>query len=207
MSTQRAAAWMTLAHRPQRPEPQHRAWGRAALICGLLCVSCSSLPNSSPTASAPFETTPQPTQTPTGSSSATATGNPRGVALPNRSLTPGEAFAGVTAAEVCTSGWSSSHRNVTAEQYHEVYGAYGIAYPEPSGTYELDHLIPLELGGDNANANLWPEPASPAPGFHQKDDLENAMHALVCAGTLTLGEAQHEIATNWYAAYVEYVRG
>jgi hypothetical protein len=122
-------------------------------------------------------------------------------------LTPGEAFAGVTATQVCTSGWSSSHRDVKAEQYREVYSEYGILYPEPSGTYELDHLIPLELGGDNANANLWPEPAAPAPGFHQKDDLENAMHTLVCAGALGVVEAQHEIAANWYVAYVTYVSG
>ncbi len=90
---------------------------------------------------------------------------------------------------------------MTLDQYHEVYAAYGISYPQPPGTYELDHLIPLELGGDNANVNLWPAPASSAPGVHQKDDLENALHDLVCSGRLDLHEAQHEIATDWYAAY------
>lgn len=129
---------------------------------------------------------------------------PAGVALPNARLTPGATFTGVTSAEVCTSGWATRHRYVTAAQYHEVYGEYGVRYPEPYGTYELDHLIPLELGGDNANANLWPEPASPTPGFHQKDDLENTLHALVCAGRLGLATAQHDIASNWYAAYVRY---
>jgi len=125
--------------------------------------------------------------------------------MPDKHLTPGQVFAGVTASQVCTSGWSSSHRNVASAQYHEVYGEYGIPYPEPSGTYELDHLVPLELGGDNANANLWPEPAAPAPGFHQKDVLENAMHDRVCAGSLGLVEAQREIASNWYAADLNYV--
>ena len=113
----------------------------------------------------------------------------------------------MTAAEVCTSGWASSHRDVTSEQYREVYSEYGIPYPQPSGTYELDHLIPLELGGDNANANLWPEAASPTPGFHQKDQLEDALHTLVCDGSLSLAEAQHDFASNWYAAYVKYVSG
>ena len=125
--------------------------------------------------------------------------------MPNPRLTPGAIFSGVTTADVCTSGWATRHRDVTAEQYHEIYGEYGVPYPEPAGTYELDHLIPLELGGDNANANLWPEPASPAPGFHQKDTLENALHDLVCAGSLGLAAAQHDIASNWYAAYVSYV--
>jgi hypothetical protein len=65
----------------------------------------------------------------------------------------------------------------------------------------------LELGGDNVNANLWPEAAAPTPGFHQKDVLENTMHDRVCAGSLSLVAAQHEIASNWYAAYVKYVGG
>jgi hypothetical protein len=127
--------------------------------------------------------------------------------MPDKHLTPGQVFAGVTVSQVCTPGWSSSHREVTSAQYREVYGEYGIPYPEPSGTYELDHLIPLELGGDNANANLWPEPAAPTPGFHQKDVLENAMHDRVCAGSLGLVAAQQEIASNWYTAYVKYVGG
>ncbi len=127
--------------------------------------------------------------------------------MPNRQLTPGVTFPSVTAGDVCTPGWASAHRNVTQEQYHEVYAEYGIPYPEPSGTYELDHLIPLELGGDNENTNLWPEPASPTPGYHQKDILEKALHERVCSGQLGLGAAQHDIATNWYAAYREYVAG
>jgi hypothetical protein len=127
--------------------------------------------------------------------------------MPNARLTPGAAFGGVTVADVCTPGWASRHRAVATTQYREVYAAYGIPYPEPSGTYELDHLIPLEIGGDNANANLWPEPAAPTPGFHQKDQLENALHNLICAGSLSLLGAQRAIATNWYAAYVKYVGG
>ena len=116
--------------------------------------------------------------------------------MPNPQLTPGESFSGVTVSQVCTPGYSRSVRHVTSEQYHQVYAEYGIPYPEPSGTYELDHLIPLELGGDNTNANLWPDPASPTPGYHQKDDLENTMHDLVCSGRLDLGEAQREVASN-----------
>jgi hypothetical protein len=32
-------------------------------------------------------------------------------------------------------------------------------FRQPRGAYEVDHLIPLELGGDNVIANLWPEAA------------------------------------------------
>jgi hypothetical protein len=130
-----------------------------------------------------------------------------GVALPDPHLSPGATFPEVTAPQVCTPGYSGRVRNVEHRQYVAVYAAYGVPYPQPSGSFELDHLIPLELGGDNSDANLWPEPASPVPGFHQKDALENRLHELVCSGRLALGDAQRAIASDWYAAYRTYVGG
>jgi hypothetical protein len=64
--------------------------------------------------------------------------------------------------------------------------------------YEEDHLIPLELGGDPRDPrNLWPEPGhSPNP----KDSIEGKLHRLVCAGTMTLAQAQNRIRTNWKTA-------
>jgi hypothetical protein len=59
----------------------------------------------------------------------------------------------------------------------------------------------LELGGSNDLANLWPEAASPTPGFHQKDQVENYLHDQVCSGAMTLKDAQNEIATNWLVVY------
>ena len=74
------------------------------------------------------------------------------------------------------------------------------------GSYELDHLIPLELGGDNAQTNLWPEPhdGAGAPGSQSKDGLENRLHELVGAGQIDLATAQHAIATNWQTALARY---
>ena len=193
-----------------------------AALLGLSLSACdvTSTPADTPSAAAVETSSPTPTATalpPSATAPAVANpstaapivvaGIPAGVAMPNVHRTPGDSFAGVTAGQVCTTGWASAHRHVTTAQYHEVYAAYGIRYPEPSGTYELDHLIPLEIGGDNTNANLWPEPASPTPGYHQKDELENALHHLVCSGQLALAAAQHSIAVNWYAAYRKYVTG
>ncbi len=128
-----------------------------------------------------------------------------GVALPDRALTPGEVFVGATSSIICVSGYSSRVRHVTASEYVSVYAAYRIGYPAPTGSYELDHLIPLELGGDNSTRNLWPEPrAVPGRGFPTKDQLENRLHNLVCAHQLSLATAQQAIATNWYAAYRLY---
>ena len=57
--------------------------------------------------------------------------------------------------------------------------------------------MPLEIGGSNDIANLWPEAAAPRPGFHEKDQVENYLRAQVCAGTMGLAQAQRAIATNW----------
>lgn len=74
--------------------------------------------------------------------------------------------------------------------------AYG--FTDSIHSHEEDHLISLELGGAPSDpANLWPEPhASPNP----KDKVENFLHAAVCAGKISLADAQHRIATNWTTA-------
>jgi hypothetical protein len=79
-----------------------------------------------------------------------------------------------------------------------VYAEYDITKHFNGRTGEVDHLVSLELGGTNARANLFPEAA---PGSHQKDRLENALHGEVCDGTVSLRRAQREIAGNWVAAY------
>jgi 5-methylcytosine-specific restriction endonuclease McrA len=66
---------------------------------------------------------------------------------------------------------------------------------------EVDHLISLELGGSNARSNLFPEAASPRPGSHEKDRLENELHREVCSGDIGLRHAQRLIAGDWVAAY------
>src|SRR5207244_2340227 len=95
---------------------------------------------------------------------------------------------------------TKSVRNVSSEEKRQVYAEYGIASHQP-GEYEADHLIPLELGGSNDIANLWPEAAEPRPGFHEKDMVENYLHQQVCAGVMSLQDAQQKIATNWLQVY------
>lgn len=69
---------------------------------------------------------------------------------------------------------------------------------------EVDHLIPLELGGSNRISNLWPERLDGEWNAHEKDELEGRLHRLVCAGKVDLETAQRAIATDWIAAYKEY---
>lgn len=121
-------------------------------------------------------------------------------ALPDPTCTPGNTFANVTADQVCTPGYSRGVRNVPQSEKDQVYANYDIASHSP-GQYEVDHFIPLELGGSNDISNLWPEPAAPQPGFHQKDRVENYLHGQVCSGAMTLSNAQSEISTNWLNVY------
>ena len=121
-------------------------------------------------------------------------------ALPDPACTPGAIFPDATSEQICQSGYSSTVRNVPEELKIEVYREYGIMSHAP-GQYEVDHHISLELGGSNDIANLWPEPAEPRPGFHEKDKVENYLHDQVCSGKISLQEAQHKIATNWFTIY------
>ena len=127
-----------------------------------------------------------------------------GVPEPNRQLTPGSLLATSTKARVCTPGYTRTVRNVTSATREAVFRAYGITYPPPAGAYELDHLIPLELGGGNAASNLWPETYRGAGSASVKDRLENHLHGLVCSGQLGLATAQQAIAGDWYTALARY---
>jgi hypothetical protein len=127
-------------------------------------------------------------------------------ALPDPACTPGAVFRKATRKLVCRKGYSSKVRHVTSSTRENVYAEYGIASHTPE-EYEIDHLVPLELGGSNAISNLFPQPAVPDPpgmGFHDKDRLENSMHADVCDQLYGLGEAQKAIAANWVQAYTDY---
>lgn len=122
--------------------------------------------------------------------------------LPDASCTPGSVDPAVTEADtaqtICRTGYTSTVRPPEADtekfKLDQAYPAYGV----PSGTKtELDHLVPLELGGNNDASNLWPEsPASPNP----KDDVEQALHDAVCSGQVNLAAAQRAIASDWTTA-------
>jgi len=120
--------------------------------------------------------------------------------FPDSACTPGDVLPQAAKAAICVSGYSSSVRNVPAHEKDAVYAAYGIASHTP-GQYEVDHLVSLELGGSNDISNLWPEAAAPKPGFHEKDEVENALHDQVCSGQIDLLTAQREIATDWLSVY------
>jgi hypothetical protein len=69
-------------------------------------------------------------------------------------------------------------------------------------TCELDHLVPLELGGADGLGNIWPECGAPNVDirdryFKIKDRVEYYLTAEVKAGKMPLAEAQRRIASDW----------
>ncbi len=120
--------------------------------------------------------------------------------LPDPRCTPG-ATATDDFEVLCHQPTAARRCNFSKATREAMFHAYGLPYPEPHGAHELDHLIPLELGGANTLDNVWPEAADPDPGFHQKDWLENYLHKQVCAGEMDLAIARWLIRRDWVNAY------
>jgi hypothetical protein len=112
---------------------------------------------------------------------------------PDPKLTPGDIVT-EKAAVVCKAGYSKTVRHVTAAKRKEVLKEY---HAKP-GHYECDHRISLELGGSNDIKNLWPEDY---PQATHKDFVENYLHRQVCAGSMSLQEAQFLIVNKWEEIY------
>ena len=122
--------------------------------------------------------------------------------LPASRCAPGSIDPAVTQANIgstiCRAGWTSRvrppERQTQKAKYRIVYPAYHLAGRTRS---ELDHLVPLELGGSNDITNLWPE-AGKVP--NPKDTVENALRRAVCDRRVSLAAAQRAIATDWLTA-------
>jgi len=110
-------------------------------------------------------------------------------------LTPGALNPAVTQSNIhetiCVRGWTRTVRppveytNALKVRQMRAYSESG----DPS-SYQEDHLISLELGGDPRDQrNLWPEPY---PRASEVDRIENELNAKVCSGDLTLTDAQRK---------------
>lgn len=121
--------------------------------------------------------------------------------LPDRSCTPGAIDPVVTQANIgatiCRSGYTDTVRPPESQTETFKWDVAEPAYGQHHVYGELDHLVPLELGGANDARNLWVEAGS-LP--NSKDDVENALNKAVCDGRVPLREAQREIARNWLKA-------
>lgn len=70
--------------------------------------------------------------------------------------------------------------------------------------YELDHIIPLAIGGHPRKlSNLMLQPWEGEDGAYKKDGLERRLQDMVCAGSISLVDAQNCIAEDWVACSSE----
>ena len=112
---------------------------------------------------------------------------------------------------ICKSGYTATVRPpasyTTKLKAQQLAGAYKIYKDNTLANYEEDHLISLEIGGNPTDPkNLWPQPYA-GTGARIKDQVENKLNALVCSHKMPLAQAQKEISTNWYNAYLKYIKG
>ena len=129
-----------------------------------------------------------------------------GVLLPDPKYTPGLVrTTNPKDPAICGNGTTSTYRATTEKMKREVCELYGVEECPREGKLEIDHLISLELGGADDVKNLWPQPAKPTPGFHEKDLVEGWLNREVCKGELKLTDAQKGIAGDWYAEYKRMV--
>jgi hypothetical protein len=126
----------------------------------------------------------------------------RRAALPDRRCSPGGYYSRLTKSVICAAGFrTSTIRDVPQSEKFAVEREYGLAASYYGFTIEIDHIIPLELGGSNVIGNLFPEPGKGRASYHAKDELENRAKDTVCAGQLSLKAARRGIATNWERLY------
>lgn len=101
---------------------------------------------------------------------------------------------------ICVHGWTKSIRppvSYTNEIKREMMAEIGVP-AEAEAEIKLDHIIPLALGGSpDSKLNLMLQPDDEAK---DKDRVEVCLARMVCAGKVSLVDAQKAIWQNWRTA-------
>jgi hypothetical protein len=106
-----------------------------------------------------------------------------------------------------TCGHAKVHRGSMSHALRdEILTRYGLL-PGAHPDYEIDHLIPLCLGGSDDPSNLWAQPRrtiEPKWNAEAKDRLERFICDIVCNRQLDLTNAQEAFVEDWIATYHKY---
>lgn len=92
---------------------------------------------------------------------------------------------------------------VSPAEQQAIFAEYRISAVN-SKHYGLDFLVPLQLGGANVRANIWPASNSHGVGFHEKEVLNIRLHELACRRQLPLDQAQKAVAADWVKLWLLY---
>ncbi len=123
---------------------------------------------------------------------------------PSDASTPG-AIGSTDVDDVCGRGpdgrtYSQRHRQTTAEMKRDAYETYGVQ--RNGRDFEVDHRVPLCIGGADDQRNLWPQEGFERPNYHDKDRLEERVCEMVCRDhSLNLQEGQAIFTGDWIAGY------
>ena len=134
-----------------------------------------------------------------------------GMALPDPQVTPGAVNPDVEAdrsgaprlvngleVNICARDFRATAIRRTIRNFaglkKKACAEYGVTRCD--GSVEGDHLISIEIGGcADCLTNLWPQPMAEA---RTKDhQVEDVLPKLVCAGKMTLADAQRCVAADW----------
>lgn len=156
---------------------------------------------------------------------------PAGRILPDAAITPGVTDPAVTdAAMLCSHQWgqgqagqppvkgagtltySQAARHTSEGLKNQVFTDYGLKNPKDGGkSYEIDHLVPLSIGGRDVEKNLWPQSRNTSLEMNAwlKDKLETRLYNILCNHkpddpAVTVQEAQTALRTDWTQAYQKY---
>ena len=122
--------------------------------------------------------------------------------LPDRRCSPGAYYSKLTKGVICSPSFhTGAIRDVPQSEKFAVEREYGKAASYYGRSVEIDHIVPLELGGSNSIANLYFEPEAARPTITPRTNSRTRLHDMVCSGSITLRRAQRQIATNWKTLY------
>ncbi len=128
---------------------------------------------------------------------------------PDPSLSPGlvsqtAGYSELTAISSCGT-YSACHRKTTEAMKRQVQQEYAT-----STCGEIDHVLPLALGGLDDVRNLWCQPTHNTwngvdYGYKTKDRVEDYMVLQMKAQKIPLKEAQDCFLVDWVACYNKYI--
>jgi len=123
--------------------------------------------------------------------------------FPDAECTPGNVFPNCTIDNMCVRGYSATVRHMPKSKKLKVYEMYGIPKDQQKN-YVIDHLISLQLCGNNAVNNLFPQVRQGEFNSRTKDRIENYLKREVCKGNMLLEDAQTVIAEDWLSVWEHY---
>jgi HNH endonuclease len=112
----------------------------------------------------------------------------------------------ITKQEVCSTHWGRDARHVTAAMKRQVFrdAGYPLGNKDPRCACEVDHIVPRSIGGADDVSNLQIQQYFGPWNAHMKDRLEVLAHKDVCAGSLSIHDAQQWFLGDWKAEYIKH---